>query len=160
MRPCSAMAVRCLSRCVSVVPGAAAVIRGGTMTAAFGRRSATASYTAWPSYALSAVIDATSAPIWSMRSGNSEMSPTSSGGNSTATIRAYRHRHPDAACANADGIGCRVSDRAICPRRRSTDGCCRPADAVAPRGGFASAKSPRRHLGGSVWYNLGWRCRS
>jgi len=35
-RLCSAMVARCLSRCVAVVSSETAVIRGGTMTAAFG----------------------------------------------------------------------------------------------------------------------------
>ena len=78
-------------------------------------------------YAPSAVIEATSASICLRRSCNSEMSPTSSGVNSTATISCVSASNFKMPCVIAGARGCRASDRAIRPRRKSSNRRCRPA---------------------------------
>jgi hypothetical protein len=51
-------------------------------------------------------------------------------------------------------------NRAIRPRRRSSDRAIDQPDAVALCDEFASARSSGRHRDGSVWYDRGWRCQS
>jgi hypothetical protein len=90
MRPRSAMASMCRSRRVGMVSAVAlttAPERGGTMTAASGRRAATSAWTSPPSNAPSPATEATGPPTWSSGGPTREPSSASWSASADATIR-------------------------------------------------------------------------